>query len=158
MQNVRRGEYEALKTEIGTPERKPDYGSAAMHPTAGAVAIGVRAPMIAYNINLGTSDIQIAKKIAQYLREAKGSFKDGRAMGVLIAERNMAQVSTMLNPKIVPIYRVFELVKMEAQRYGVNVIGSEICGLIPRSSIYDSIEYYLRLEGFDRQQVLEDNL
>lgn len=158
LQNVRKGEYEALKDEIGNPDRRPDYGPAVMHPTAGAIAIGVRGPLIAYNINLGTNDIQIAKKIANYLREAKGAFKDARAMGVLIEDRNIAQVSTMINPKVVSIYRVFEIVKMEAQRYGVNVVGSEICGLVQREAIYESAAYYLRLEGFDPKQVLEDNI
>jgi glutamate formiminotransferase / 5-formyltetrahydrofolate cyclo-ligase len=158
LQDVRRGEYEALKNEINNPERRPDYGKPVMHPKAGATAIGVRPALIAYNINLSTTDISIAKKIAQYLREAKGSFKDSRAIGVFIKERNMAQVSIMINPKYVSMYRIFELVKIEAARYGVNIIGSEICGLVSRDAIYEAIEYYLRLENFDPKQVLEDNL
>jgi len=159
--DIRKGQYEGLKTEISKPERLPDYGPARMHPRAGATVIGARQFLIAYNINLDTSDVRIAKKIANCIREAKGGFKYVRAMGVTvqIGDRDVAQVSiNMVNFNGTPLFRVFETVKSEAARYGVNVIGSEIIGLSPMQALLDVAEFYLRLDGFDRKQVLEDNL
>lgn len=159
--DIRKGQYEGLKTEISKPERLPDYGPARMHPRAGATVIGARQFLIAYNINLDTSDVRIAKKIANCIREAKGGFKYVRAMGVTvqIGDRDIAQVSiNMVNFNGTPLFRVFETVKSEAARYGVNVIGSEIIGLSPMQALLDVAEFYLRLDGFDRKQVLEDNL
>jgi len=159
--DIRKGQYEGLKTEISKPERLPDYGPARMHPSAGATVIGARQFLIAYNINLDTSDVRIAKKIANCIREAKGGFKYVRAMGVTvqIGDRDVAQVSiNMVNFNGTPLFRVFETVKSEAARYGVNVIGSEIIGLSPMQALLDVAEFYLRLDGFDRKQVLEDNL
>ena len=157
--DIRKGQYEGLKTEIGKPERHPDYGEPKMHPTAGATVVGARQFLIAFNINLSTSDVQIAKKIAGAIREAKGGYKYCRAMGIMIEERNMAQVSiNMINYTGTPLYRVFETVKAEAARYGVNVVGSEIIGLPPLQALLDVADYYLRLEGFERKQVMEENL
>jgi len=159
--DIRKGQYEGLKTEITKPERLPDYGPARMHPRAGATVIGARQFLIAYNINLDTSDVRIAKKIANCIREAKGGFKYVRAMGVTvqIGDRDVAQVSiNMVNFNGTPLFRVFETVKSEAARYGVNIIGSEIIGLSPMQALLDVAEFYLRLDGFDRKQVLEDNL
>jgi len=159
--DIRKGQYEGLKTEITKPERLPDYGPARMHPRAGATVIGARQFLIAYNINLDTSDVRIAKKIANCIREAKGGFKYVRAMGVTvqIGDRDVAQVSiNMVNFNGTPLFRVFETVKSEAARYGVNVLGSEIIGLSPMQALLDVAEFYLRLDGFDRKQVLEDNL
>lgn len=159
--DIRKGQYEGLKTEISKPERLPDYGPARMHPRAGATVIGARQFLIAYNINLDTSDVRIAKKIANCIREAKGGFKYVRAMGVTVQidDRDVAQVSiNMVNFNGTPLFRVFETVKSEAARYGVNVIGSEIIGLSPMQALLDVAEFYLRLDGFDRKQVLEDNL
>jgi len=157
--DVRKGQYEGLKTEIGKPERHPDYGPAQMHATAGATVVGARQFLIAYNINIDTSDVAIAKKIANAIREAKGGYKYCRAMGIMIEERNMAQVTiNMVNYEGTPLHRVFETVKSEAARYGVNVIGSEIVGLLPMQALIDTAEFYLRLENFDRKQVMEDNL
>ena len=157
--DVRKGEYEGLKTAIATPERTPDYGPARMHPKAGATVVGARQFLIAYNINLGTSDVNIAKKIASAIREAKGGYKYCRAMGVLIEERNMAQVTiNMVDYTGTPLHRVFETVKSEAARYGVNVIGSEVVGMLPLQALIDTADFYLRLENFDRKQVLEENL
>lgn len=157
--DIRKGQYEGLKTEIGKPERHPDYGEPKMHPTAGATVVGARQFLIAFNINLSTSDVQIAKKIAGAIREAKGGYKYCRAMGIMIEERNMAQVSiNMINYTGTPLYRVFETVKAEAARYGVNVVGSEIIGLTPLQALLDVADYYLRLEGFERKQVMEENL
>lgn len=159
--DIRKGQYEGLKTEIEKPERRPDYGPARMHPTAGATVVGARQFLIAYNINLDTSDVNIAKKIANCIREAKGGYKYVRAMGVSVqvGDREVAQVSiNMVNYQGTPLFRVFETVKSEAARYGVNVIGSEIIGLSPMQALLDVAEFYLRLDGFDRKQVLEDNL
>lgn len=157
--DIRKGQYEGLKAEISQPERKPDYGPSQMHPTAGATVVGARQFLIAYNINLGTSDVSIAKKIANCIREAKGGYRYVRAMGVMIEERQVAQVSiNMIDYTGTPLFRVFETVKAEAARYGVNVIGSEIVGLLPMQALLDIADYYLRLEDFSRKQVLEDNL
>ena len=159
--DIRKGQYEGLKTEISKPERQPDYGPARMHPSAGATVVGARQFLIAYNINLDTSDVQIAKKIANCIREAKGGYRYVRAMGVSVqvGGRDVAQVTiNMVNYQGTPLFRVFETVKSEAARYGVNVIGSEIIGLTPMQALLDVAEFYLRLDGFDRKQVLEDNL
>lgn len=157
--DVRKGQYEGLKQEIAKPERHPDYGPPQMHPSAGATVVGARQFLVAFNINLSTSDVQIAKNIAAAIREAKGGYKYCRAMGVMIEERNVAQVTiNMVNYTGTPLHRVFETVKAEAARYGVNVIGSEIIGLTPLQALLDAADYYLRLEGFDRKQILEENL
>lgn len=159
--DIRKGQYEGLKSEITKPERQPDYGPARMHPTAGATVVGARQFLIAYNINLDTSDVHIAKKIANSIREAKGGYKYVRAMGisVQVGGRDVAQVTiNMVNYSGTPLFRVFETVKSEAARYGVNIIGSEIIGLTPMQALLDVAEFYLRLDGFDRKQVLEDNL
>ena len=159
--DIRKGQYEGLKTEISKPERRPDYGPAQLHPTAGATVVGARQFLIAYNINLDTSDVNIAKKIANSIREAKGGYKYVRAMGinVQLGDRDIAQVTiNMVNYSGTPLFRVFETVKSEAARYGVNVLGSEIIGLTPMQALLDVAEFYLRLDGFDRKQVLEDNL
>lgn len=156
---VRKGEYEGLKQDIETdPDRKPDFGSAKM-PAAGATVVGARQLLIAYNINLGTSNIEIAKKIANSIREARGGFKYVRAMGVMLEDQNIAQVSiNMVNYTGTPLFRVFETVKREAARYGVNIVASEIIGLSPMQALLDVAEYYLQLEGFSRDQVLENRL
>lgn len=157
--DVRKGQYEGLKATISEPDRNPDFGPAKMHPKAGATVVGARQFLIAYNINLSTSDVKIAKKIANTIREAKGGFKYCRAMGITIEERNVAQVTiNMINYEGTPLHRVFETVKNEAARYGVNIIGSEIVGLVPLQALLDTADYYLRLEGFNRKQVMEENI
>lgn len=157
--DIRKGQYEGLKADIGNPERHPDFGPAKMHPSAGATVVGARQFLVAYNINLSTSDVKIAKKIANCIREAKGGYKYVRAMGVMNEERNVAQVTiNMIDYTGTPLFRVFETVKSEAARYGVNVVGSEIVGLTPMQALLDVAEFYLRLEGFDRKQVVENHL
>ncbi|SDF67886.1 glutamate formimidoyltransferase [Sporolituus thermophilus] len=157
--DIRKGEYEGLKQDITKPERHPDYGPPRMHPTAGATVVGARQFLIAFNINLGTSDVTIAKKIANAIREARGGYKYCRAIGVMLEDRNIAQVSiNMVDYTGTPLYRVFETVKSEAARYGVNVVGSEIIGMVPLQALLDVAEFYLRLEGFERKQVFEENL
>lgn len=157
--DVRKGEYEGLKKEISKPERHPDYGQPQMHPTAGATVVGARQFLVAYNINLGTSDLSIAQNIANAIREVKGGFKYVRAMGVMLEDRKVAQVSiNMVDYTGTPLFRVFEAVKSEAARYGVNITGSELIGVTPMQALLDVAEFYLRLENFDRKQVFEENL
>ncbi len=154
---VRKGQFEGLKEAIKTdPDRKPDHGPSELHETAGATAIGVREPLIAYNINLGTDDIAIAKRIARAVRHSSGGLRFVKAMGFEIKERGIVQVSMNLtNYKNTPMFRVFEMVKTEAARYGVPVIGSEVIGLIPLDALMDVADYFLRLESFQSDQILE---
>ena len=157
--HVRRGEYEGLKEAIKTPERQPDFGPAQMHPRAGAVAVGARPPLVAYNINLDTDKVEIAKAIARTIRGSSGGYPSIKALGVLIEETGKAQVTiNVCNYKEVSLARVFETVKSEAGRYGVNITGSEIVGLVPMEALLDAAAFYLRLEGFQLEQVLEKRL
>lgn len=156
--NVRKGQYEGLKELINTPEREPDFGPKKL-PKAGATAVGARMPLIAFNVNLGTGDLQVAKNIAKLVRGSSGGLVNVKAMGVMLEERNIAQVSmNMVNYIDTSLYRVFELIKAEAKRYGVNVIGSEIVGLVPMDALIDAAEYYLQIENFSRDQVLEKRI
>lgn len=157
--DVRQGQYEGLKTAITQSERKPDYGSAAMHPTAGATAVGARPPLIAFNVNLGTSNIRIAKNIAKGLRESSGGLMNVQALGVDLAEQGIVQVSmNLLDYTKTPIHRAYELVRIEAERHGVPVVASEIIGLIPLDALLSVADFYLRLSDFTRSQVLEARL
>ncbi|MGB9791842.1 MAG: glutamate formimidoyltransferase [Thermacetogeniaceae bacterium] len=157
--DVRKGEYEGLKEAIKTPERQPDFGPCEMHPTAGATAVGARPPLIAFNINLGTSDVNIAKAIARSIRGSSGGYPSIKALGILIEETGMAQVTiNVCNFRQVSLARVFETVKSEAERYGVNITSSEIVGLVPLDAIVDVAAFYLRLAGFKSDQVLEKRL
>jgi len=157
--DIRKGEYEGLKKEIAKPDRKPDYGPSKMHPTAGATVVGARQFLVAFNINLGTSDLKIAKKIANTIREARGGYKYVRAIGVMLKDRNLAQVSiNMLDYTGTPLHRVFETVRSESARYGVNIVGSEIIGLTTMQALVDAADFYLRLENFNSKQVLENNI
>lgn len=158
--DVRRGEFEGLKEAIGKdPNRVPDYGPNEIHPTAGATAVGARFFLVAFNVNLGTSDIEIAKKIAKAVRHSSGGYRYVKAMGFEIKERGIVQVSMNLtNYQKTPIFRVFETIKNEAERYGVPVIGSEIIGLVPLEALIMVADHYLRLENFSIDQVLEKRL
>ena len=157
--DVRKGQYEGLIEDIKKPERHPDYGKPEMNLKSGATVVGARQFLIAFNINLDTPDIKIAKKIANVIREAKGGYRYVRAMGVMLEERHQTQVSiNMVDYTGTPLFRVFETVKSEAARYGVNVVGSEIIGLTPMQALLDVADFYLRLEGFERKQVFEENL
>ena len=156
---VRRGEYEGLKEVIGKPERKPDFGPARLHPSAGATAVGARPPLIAYNINLDTADLKIARKIAGSIRGSSGGYPSIKALGVLIEETGTAQVTiNVCNYKQVSLARVFETVKNEAARYGVGISSSEIVGLLPLEALLDAAAFYLRLQDFHPGQVLEKRL
>ena len=157
---VRKGQFEGLRDEIGTnPEREPDFGPNRIHPTAGVTAIGARPFLVAYNINLGTTDLSVAKAIANAIRHSRGGLSHVKAMGFSIKDRNIVKVSiNMVNFKGTPLFRVFEMVRSEAERYGVPVIGSEVVGLVPVDALVDCAEFYLRLEDFQRDQVLENRL
>jgi glutamate formiminotransferase len=159
LEDIRRGEFEGLAAKIVTDGWAPDYGPSAPHPSAGAVVIGARMPLIAYNINLATDRIDVAKKIAAAIRYSSGGFRYVMAMGVTVADRGIVQVSMNLtNYEKTPIYRVFDTVKREAERYGVNVLESEIVGLVPAAALIGTAEHTLQLEGFKRHQVLETRL
>jgi len=156
LEDVRRGQFEALAERMRDPLWQPDFGPAAPHPSAGAVVVGARMPLIAYNINLGTPDVEIARRIAKAIRHSSGGYRFVKAMGVMLEERNVAQVSiNMTDYKKTPLFRVFETVRTEAARYGVSVIGSEIVGLVPSQALIDAADHFLRLEEFDPAQILE---
>lgn len=160
LENIRRGQFEGLREEVRTnPDRLPDFGNAELHPTAGATVVGARKFLIAYNINLGTSDLDIAKKIAKAVRHSSGGFRFVKGMGVPLVSRNLAQVSMNLTDfEQTPVHRVFECVRAEAERYGVPVVGSEIIGLIPKKALEMAADYWLRVEGFSPRSVLENRV
>jgi glutamate formiminotransferase / formiminotetrahydrofolate cyclodeaminase len=160
LENIRRGQFEALVQEMGTvAARDPDIGDAVCHPSAGAIVTGARKFLIAYNVNLNTPDLSIAKKIAKTIRFSSGGFRFVKAMGVMLASRNLAQVSINLTDfEQTPMHLVYETVRREAEQCGVSVAGSEIVGLIPRRSIELSAEYFLRFENFRPELVLENRL
>lgn len=156
--SIRKGQFEGMAEKVTYPGWEPDFGGARIHPTGGVVAVGARPPLVAYNLNLSTSDVEIAKKIAKIIREKDGGLNNVKAMGFMLEDRNIAQVSiNMTDFRVTPLYRVTELVKAEAKRYGVTVTGSEIVGLCPMKALIDSAEYYLQIEDFDfEKQVLEN--
>ncbi|MFV0312683.1 MAG: glutamate formimidoyltransferase [Dysgonomonas sp.] len=156
---IRKGEYEGLKDKMELPEWKPDFGPAQPHPTAGATVIGARMPLVAYNVNLNTDKLEIADAIARKVRFLGGGLRFCKAMGVELTDRGIVQVSMNLTDFTkTAIYRAHELVRIEANRYGVSVIGAEIIGLVPMDALIDTAAYYLGLEGFSTKQVLETHL
>ena len=157
--NIRKGQFEGMAEKMLDSMWKPDFGPETIHPTGGVTAIGARMPLVAFNINLDTPDIEIANKIARSVRHISGGFRFVKAMGVMLEDRNIAQVSMNLTDYTKSaVYRVFETVQMEAKRWGVNVIGSEVIGLVPMQALIDSAEYYLKIENFSMDQVLETRL
>ncbi len=160
LENIRRGQFEGVREEVRTnPDRKPDFGEAELHPSAGATVVGARKFLIAYNINLNTADVEIAKKIAKSIRYSSGGFRYVKSMGVPLASRNLAQVSMNLTDfEQTPMHRVFEAVRAEAARYGASIVGSEIVGLIPKRALELTAEWYLRAENFHPSLVLENRL
>ena len=158
--NIRKGQFEGMAQKVQQPEWEPDFGGRTIHPTAGVVAVGARAPLIAFNINLSTNDVAIADKIARVIRQSGGGLTCVKAMGVYLKERDTAQVSiNMTNYCLTPLYRVVEFVRFEAARYGVSIVGTEIVGLVPMRALIDSAAFYLGLEQFDPDaQVLEYRL
>jgi glutamate formiminotransferase len=159
LEDIRRGEFEGLAAKMATPGWTPDFGPSTPHPSAGASVIGARMPLIAYNINLATDRIDVAKKIAAAIRHSSGGFRYVKAAGFTLEDRGVVQVSMNLtNYQKTPIFRVFELVKREAARYGVAVLESEIVGLIPSAALVSAAEYFLQLERFSGDQILENKL
>ena len=159
LEDIRRGEFEGLAKKLQSPDWKPDFGPSQPHESAGATVIGARMPLIAYNINLNSDRLDVAKKIAAAIRHSSGGLRFVKAMGVMLEDRRVAQVSMNLtNYEKTPIFRVFEMVKREAERYGVSILESEIVGLIPSAALLGAAEYYLQIANFDAQQVLENKL
>jgi glutamate formiminotransferase len=160
LESIRKGQFEGLLEDaLRDPDRSPDIGEPRLHATAGAVAVGVRKILIAYNIHLNTSDVSVAKQIARAIRFSSGGLRHVKAIGVDLKTRGVAQVSINLTDfEETPLHRVFEMVKREAERHGCAVIGSEIIGLIPRKAVEISAEYYLQFENFSPGRVLENRL
>ena len=153
---VRKGEFEGMAEKIKQPEWHPDFGLAERHPTAGTVAIGARMPLVAYNIKLNSPSLEIAHDIAKKIRFIGGGLRYCKAMGVELKDRGITQVSiNMTDYTRTALYRAFELVRVEARRYGVSIVGSEIIGLVPMEALIDTASYYLGLENFSMEQVLE---
>jgi glutamate formiminotransferase len=156
---IRKGEFEGMAEKIKQDEWKPDFGPSERHPTAGVVAIGARMPLVAYNVNLGTSNLEIANSIAKKVRHIGGGLRYCKAMGVALEDRGITQVSMNLTDYTkTAIYRAHELVRIEANRYGVPIVGAEVVGLVPIESLVDTAAYYLGLEKFSMNQVLETRI
>lgn len=158
--SCRKGQFEGMPEKLLLPEWAPDFGERRIHPTAGICAIGTRMPLVAYNIDLATSDVEIAKKIAKRIRGASGGFKYCKAMGFMMEDRNVAQVSmNLVNYEGTPLYVVYDLVKSLAESFGTYIIDSEIVGLTPAKVLLDCAEHYLKLKDFDcMNQVMEYHL
>lgn len=156
---VRKGQYEGFFDKIKQEEWKPDYGPRSVNLKGGCAAVGARVPLVAFNVNLNTSDINIATNIAKIVRHIGGGLRYVKAMGVSLSGRNITQVSmNLVNYEKTAVYRAFEMIKMEAKRYGVSVVGSEVIGLIPMQALIDCAEYYLQLENFSSSQILEKRI
>jgi len=159
LEDIRRGEFEGLAAKMQSAEWTPDFGPHAPHPSAGASVVGARMALIAYNINLATDRLDVAKKIAAAIRHSSGGFRFVKAAGFKLEDRGIVQVSMNLtNYEKTPVFRVFETVKREAERYGVAVLESEIVGLIPSAALLATAEHFLQIEGFKPEQVLENKL
>ncbi|HIP99528.1 TPA: glutamate formimidoyltransferase [Candidatus Bipolaricaulota bacterium] len=153
---IRKGEFEGFPDKIQRPEWAPDFGEPVVHPTAGVVAVGAREFLIAFNVNLGTSDLKVAKEIARAVRGSSGGLRYVKALGFALEDRGIVQVSMNLtNFRKTPIPRVLELIRREAARYGVPVVGTEIVGMVPQAALDQVVTYYLSLERFSPDMVLE---
>lgn len=156
---VRKGEFEGMSTKLATPTWTPDFGPSAPHATQGATAVGAREALIAYNVYLDTTDLKVGQAIAKAIRGSSGGLGSVKAMGLFIEDRNQVQVSmNLVNFRKNPIYRVVELIKIEAARFGVRVVSSEIVGLVPTDALLESAAYYLQIEGFRPDMVLETKI
>lgn len=157
--SIRKGQFEGFKEKIKKPEWKPDFGPSEVHPTAGVTAVGARMPLVAFNVNLGTDNIEIADAIARKVRYIGGGLRYCKAIGVDLKERGIVQVSmNMTNYTKTSLYQAYELIKVEARRYGVNVVGSELIGILPARALIDVAVYYLGVENFSEEQILENRL
>ncbi|PNR98613.1 glutamate formiminotransferase [Petrotoga mexicana DSM 14811] len=156
---IRKGEFEGMFEKLKQEEFKPDFGPDQPHESAGVTAVGARMPLIAFNVNLNTNNLDIAKKIAKAVRGKSGGFKYCKALGFELKERNIVQVSmNMVDYTKTPLYRVFQVIENEANRYGVSVVGSEIVGLVPLNALVDTADYFLKLEDFSYDRVLENKI
>ncbi len=157
---IRKGQFEGMPEKLLQEEWAPDYGDRKIHPTAGVTAVGARMPLVAFNVNLNTNNLAIANQIAKAVRGSSGGYKYCKAIGVKLEDRDQVQVSmNIVNFEKTALYRVFETIKFEAERYGVQIVGSEIIGLTPAKALIETAAYYLRLENFDYdKQVLENHL
>jgi glutamate formiminotransferase len=159
LEDIRRGEFEGLSAKMSSPDWRPDFGPSQPHPAAGAIVMGARMPLIAFNINLATDRLDVAKKIASAIRQSSGGFRFVKAMGVALGDRGIVQVSINLtNHEKTPMHRVFDAVRREAERYGVTVLESEIIGLTPQAALVSAAEHYLQLARFSSNQILENRL
>jgi glutamate formiminotransferase len=159
LEDIRRGEFEGLSAKMAHEGWRPDFGPGSPHPSAGASVIGARMPLIAYNINLATDRLEVAKRIATAIRFSSGGLRFVKAMGIALEDRGIVQVSMNLtNYEKTPIFRVFEIVRREAARHGVAVLESEIVGLVPSGALVSAAQWYLQLERFTGDQVLEQRL
>lgn len=153
---VRKGQFEGMADKIQQADWKPDYGPAQIHPSAGVTAMGARMPLVAYNVNLDSPNLEIADRIARQVRHISGGLRYCKGIGIELKDRGIVQVSmNMTDYTKTALYRVFELIRIEARRYGVNIVGSEIIGLVPMEALIDTAAYYLGLEDFSMEQVLE---
>ena len=153
---IRKGQYEGLKKDIQKPERHPDVGEPELHPTAGATAIGARKFLIAFNVNLGTDDIGIAREIAKRVRASSGGLGHVKSIGLALKKRGLVQVSiNIVDYERNALYRVLEFIRMEAKRWGVPVVETEIYGMVPAAVLLESTAYYMQTEDFDASQVIE---
>ena len=156
---IRKGQYEGFFEKIKEEEWKPDFGPQEMNIKSGGTVVGARVPLVAFNINLDTPDVEIANKIAKTVRHIGGGLRYVKGIGLKLEERNQTQVSmNLVNFEKTAVYQAFEMVKMEAKRYGVNVVGSEVIGTVPMESLIDAAEYYLQIENFTIDQILEKKL
>ncbi|BBJ28398.1 glutamate formimidoyltransferase [Athalassotoga saccharophila] len=157
--DIRKGEFEGFFEKIKLPEWAPDFGPSEVHPTAGVVAVGAREYLIAFNVNLGTKDLKIAENIAKAVRNSSGGYRFVKAIGVDLKEKGIVQVSmNMTNYKKSPLHRVFETIRIEAERYGVPIVGSEIIGMIPMDAIIQTYKFYLRIDDLSSDKVIENKL
>jgi glutamate formiminotransferase len=153
---IRKGQYEVLKVEVTNSERHPDVGEPKLHPSAGATVIGARKFLVAFNVNLGTTDVNVAKEIAKVVRSSSGGFSHVKGIGLPLEERGLVQVSVnIVDYEKNSLYRVLEFVRMEARRWGVEVVETEVYGMVPAAALLDSVSYYLQIAGFDPKQVIE---
>jgi len=154
--DIRKGQFEGMDEKLRLPEWKPDFGPSKVHPTAGATAIGARMPLIAFNLNLDTNNLEVADSIAKKVRHIGGGLRYCKAIGVNLKDQGIVQVSmNMTDFTKTSLYTAFELIRIEARRFGASIVGSEIIGLVPLEALVDTAIYYLGMENFSMNQVLE---
>lgn len=159
LSEIRKGQFEGFFEKIKDPMWKPDFGPDQVHPTAGVTAVGAREYLIAFNVNLGTNRIEIAEKIAKAVRHISGGYRYVKAIAVELKDKNLVQVSmNMTNYRKSPLFRVFETIRREAQRYGVSVVGTEIIGMVPMQAMLEVAQYYLQLDDFGINRIIENRV